>query len=326
MKLNRRALLKSAMFALSTTGLPLNQALAQASGKVLNLVVPWPAGGPVDITARVLQPELSRLAEMPVLIENIPGAGGVIGLNRYAQRAPDSRGLVMVSVSDVITSLLAAPSQKIKPEDFQLLGLTAAGGAALVVREGLPVRNFDELVRLVRSQAPQSLKFGHFGPGSFFNLVWEEISARTSMTALQVPYKGTPDLLRDLGNGDLDMAMLPLNGAVMSFPRLRGIANTAFARNPYFPDLPTLSESNSLSGYVALGWFALATLKATGSADLEKLERWTRLAVASETTAIAYRANSSVVPPAQSLEELDQFFRAEINRYRTQLKRLGLLA
>lgn len=325
MTLNRRTLLQSASVALATLSYPAAQVLAQGSDKPLNLLVPWPVGGPVDATSRALQPELNRLAGVPVVIENVPGAGGVIGLNRYAQRPPAERGLVMVSVSDVITSLLANPGQKIKPEDFQLLGLTALGGAVLVVREGLPVRTFDDLVRLARAQAPQSLKFGHFGPGSFFHLVWEELAARTEITALQVPYKGAPDILRDLSTGDLDMALLPLNAAVMGFPRLRGIAMSAAARNPYFPELPTLTESTAAKGYVAEGWYALAVMRDTTPSEIERLERWTRAAVASDSAANAYKAQSAVVPPAQSRSAVDRFFNAEIERYRLQLKRLGLV-
>lgn len=325
MTLNRRTLLQSASVSLATFSFPAAQVLAQGSEKPLNLLVPWPVGGPVDATARVLQPELNRLASMPVVIENVPGAGGVIGLNRYAQRPQAERGLVMVSVSDVITSLLAAPGQKIKPEDFQLLGLTALGAPVLVVRDSLPVRSFDDLVRLARGQAPQSLKFGHFGAGSFFHLMWEELTARTGMSALQVPYKGAPDILRDVGTGDLDMAILPLNAAVMGFPRLRGIAMSAPARSPYFPDLPTFAESTAAAGYTAQGWFALATLRETATAEIDKLQRWTHAAVGSDSAATAYKAQGAVVPLALSRSEVDQFFKAEIERYRLQLKRLGLL-
>jgi len=326
MTLNRRNFLKSAGLTLAAMQGASGAAWAQGSAKALNLLVPWPVGGPVDTTARALQPELSRLADAPVIIENAPGAGGVIGLNRYAQRTPAERGLVMVSVSDVVTSLLAAPGQKLKPEDFQLLGLTASGGSVLLVREGLPVRSFDELVRLARSQPAQSLKFGHFGPGSFFHLVWEELSIRTGIAALQVPYKGAPDVLRDLGTGDLDMAILPLNAAVMSFPRLRGIAMTAARRNPYFAELPTLAESTEAAGFVAEGWFAMATMRDTPAHELERMERWTRSAVASDSALAAYKAQSSVVPPAQARSEVNRFFNAEIERYRGQLRRLGLLA
>lgn len=196
MKLKRRTLLKSSALALAAASAPLTTALAQGPGKTLNVLVPWPAGGPVDTNARVLQPELSRLAQAPVLIENLPGAGGVVGLNRYAQRAPAERGLALVTVSDVVASLLATPGQRIKPEDFQLLSLTVVGAGVLVVRDGLPVRSFDELVRLARSQAPQTLKFAHFGAGNFFHLCWDELTTRAGITALQVPYKGAPDILR----------------------------------------------------------------------------------------------------------------------------------
>lgn len=327
MALNRRTLLQSASLAVATSLYPAAGAWAQGSDKPLSLLVPWPVGGPVDVSARILQPELSRLAGVPVVIENAPGAGGVIGLNRYSQRPPADRGLAMVSVSDVITSLLATPGQKIKPEDFQLVGMAALGGAVLMVREGLPARTFDELARFAREQPPQSLKFGHLGSGSYFHLVWEELSARAGISALQVPYTGASlGILRDLGNGDLDMALLPLSATATGFPRIRGIGTTASTRNPFFPDLPTLGEGAVAAGYAAHGWWALATLRETAPPDLDRLERWSRAAIGSNAVATGYKAQSMNPPPAMSRQDLDTFFKTEIERYRLQLKRLGLIA
>lgn len=325
MSLNRRTLLQSVSVALATTIFPAAQTWAQGTNKPLNLLVPWPVGGPVDVTARILQSELSRLAGVPVVIDNAPGAGGVIGLSRYAQRPPAERGLVMVSVSDAITSLLAAPGQKLKPEDFRLLSIAASGGNALMVREGLPARSFDDLVRLVRGQAPQSLKLGHFGQGGWQHLVWEELAARAGLTALQVPYKGVPDLLRDLSAGDLDMALLPGNATVMGYPRIRAIASSAAMRGSFYPDLPTLAESTAASGFSAEGWWALGVMRDTPLPEVDRLERWSVAALGSTAIATAYKAQGFNQPPVMPRQDLDNFFRAEIERYRVQMKRLGLL-
>lgn len=326
MTINRRTLLKSASLALASLDLSVSPAMAQSTGKTLNLMVPWPAGGPADSNARLFQTELSRQVGVPVLVDNVGGAGGVIGLNRYVQRPQADRGLILVSNSDVISSLLTAPNQKIKPEDFQLLGLTSVGGLVLLVREGLPVRSFDELVSWARTQAPQSLKFGHNGMGSYFQLVWDEVSARTGLTALQVPYKGAVDILRDLATGDLDMAFTTLNAAAMGYPRTRSIAATAAQRNPSFPDLPTLGESSAAAGYNSEGWFALATLRGTPAPELERMGRWTHATMANEAVTQALKARGSATLPALSQQELDRFFTAEVERYRRLLKRLGLLA
>lgn len=325
MTLNRRTLLQSASVALATLSHPAAQVWAQGSDKPLNLLVPWPVGGPVDVTARILQPELSRLAGVPVLIENAPGAGGVIGLGRYVKRPLAERGLVMVSVSDAITSLLTAPGQKLKPEDFRLLGIVASGGNVLMVREGLAARSFDDLVRLVRGQAPQSLKFGHFGSGGWQHLVWEELAARVGLTALQVPYKGASDLLRDLAAGDLDMALLPGNAAVMGYPRVRAIATSAAMRSPFYPDLPTLGESTAGAGYSAEGWWALGVMRDTVLSEVDRLEAWSQAAIRSNAVATAYKAQSFTPPPVMPRQELHSFFKTEIERYRVQIKRLGLL-
>ncbi|MBK6591794.1 MAG: tripartite tricarboxylate transporter substrate binding protein [Burkholderiales bacterium] len=326
MTMNRRTLLQSASLALATAGFPAARAWAQGSDKPLNLLVPWPAGGPVDVTARILQPELSRLSGVPVVIENTPGAGGVIGLNRYAQRPQAERGLVMISVSDAITSLPAAQGQKLKPEEFRLLNIVASGGASLMVREGLPARTFDELVRLMRGQAAQSLKVGHLGVGSWQHLTWEELAARVGLTALQVPYKGVPDILRDLGAGDLDMALLPGNAAVMGYPRVRAIATSAAMRTSFYPDLPTLAESTAAAGYSAEGWWALGVMRDTAPAEVDRLERWSHAAIGSHAVASAFKAQTINPPPVMSRQDLDSFFKAEIERFRVQLKRLGLLA
>lgn len=326
MTVNRRKLLKSTALGLIAAHYPLTRALAQAPAKSVSIVVPWPAGGPADINARRLQAELSQVSGMPVVVENIAGAGGVIGLNRYINRSQPQRGMVLVSVSDVITSLLATPGQKSKPEDFQLVGLTAIGGMVVLARESLPVQSFDELIQFGRSRPLQTLKFAHFGQGSFNHLINEDLLARTGITALQVPYKGTPEALRDLSNGDIDVVVVPLNALAVDFPHVRSLAQTSAVRNPYFANLPTVAESNTAAGYKMEGWFALAVGRDTPSAEVEQFQRWVHAAVATDTAAKTYKSLRSVVPPALSRAELDQFFKADIERLRLQLKRLGLLA
>ena len=300
--------------------------LAQGSDKTLNLTVPWPAGGPIDATARFLQAELGKQAAQTVLVDNIPGAGGVIGLERYAARPAPVRGLLMGSPSEMIGSLLTTPQAKLKPEDFRLLAVAALGGFVLVVRESLPVTSFDELVAWAKTRPAGTLKFGHFGAGSLFHMVWEELSAKVGISALQVPYKGAADILRELGTGDLDAAFLPLNQTVVNYPRLRAVAVSGQVRNPYFAKLPTLDEGTAARGFRYEGWYAMAVTRDTPEADVERLQRWAQAAVGSAAFAQASQGMGQVVPPTHSRAELDNFYQAEIERYRVQLKRLGLLA
>lgn len=310
------------------TSLLMSHPLAQAQGsdKALSLTVAWPVGGPVDSTARVLQPELSLLAAQPVVVENVPGAGGVIGLERYVARAPAVRGLLLGSNSEMIGSLLTTANVKIKPEDFRLLAIAGLGGFLVLARESLPVKSFDELVAFGKTQPANTLKFGHFGVGSLFHVAWEELSAKVGISALQVPYKGAPDLLRDLGAGDLDIAFVPLNQTTFNFPRVRVLGTTSPARNPYFATLPALNESTTARGFRYEGWYALAVTRDTPTAEFERLQRWVQSAVGAAGYAQSSMRMGVVVPPAQSRSELDNFYQAEIERYRIQLKRLGLLA
>jgi tripartite-type tricarboxylate transporter receptor subunit TctC len=267
-----------------------------------------------------MQPELARLGGMSVVIENIGGAGGVIGLERFARRPAAERGLAVVTVSDLVTSLLTSPTTSLRPEDFRLVALLAVGGAVLLVREGLPVRSFDELVAHARHAGAQGLKFGHFGVGSWFHLLWEDLSARTQISTLQVPYKGAPDILKDLSMGEIDVGFLPLNTATVAFPKVRPVAMTGATRNPYFADLPTLAESRSAAGFKAEGWFAAAVMRDTPATETERYVGWIREALQSPAVAANYKTLGAVLPPLLTTAELDGYFKAEVERYRNLVK------
>lgn len=290
----------------------------------LNILVPYPAGGPSDAVARRLAQEMRPHADVPVQLENVPGAGGLIGLDRYVRRPLAERGILAASNSELIVSLLTTSSSKLKPEDFRLLAVTGAGNFVLLVRAGLPFRSFDELVAHLRSQPERTLKFGHMGQGTLFHLAWEDLAARAGITALQVPYKGGPDLLRDMGVGDLDAAFLPLNEASVAFPGARAIGMTGAVRHPNFPQVATLNEGTAGRGYTYEGWFAAAVMRDTPAAELDRLERMVVATVRGNTFIESSRARGAVLPPPMTREQLDQFYAAEVARHRALIARLGL--
>ncbi len=299
--------------------------LAWASDTTMSLLVPWPAGGIVDSSARILQPELGRVSATNVVLENVPGAGGLIGLDRYARRPTGERGLLVGTNSELIATLLTNPgSSKLRPEDFRLVGMIAVGGFALVVRDGLPVRDFDSLVAYARTKPTGTLKFAHFGSGSLFHLAWEELAGRAGITALQVPYKGSPDLLRDLNNESVDLAFLPLTKAAVGFPGVRGLATSAAARHPLFPDLPTVTESVAGRGFQYEGWYALTVMRDTPAPELAKLERWASAAVQAPAFLEGSKQMGASPPPSLTRIQLDQFYDSEIARHRALVQRLNL--
>lgn len=291
----------------------------------LNLLVPWPAGGAVDAAARSLQPELARVAARPVVVENVVGAGGLIALERYARRAPAERGLLVGSASDLITGLLTGPApSRLGPEDFRLVGMVAAGGFALMANDRLPVRDFDELVAYAGARPPQTLKFAHVGRGSVVHLAWEALCARAGITALQVPYRGAPDMLRDLGNGQLDVAFVPLNTATMAYPGVRALGITSATRHPLFAQVPTLAEGRASQGFEYVGWIALAVLRDTPADELARLDRWAQAAAQAPAFVEGARQAGAVPPPMLTRAELDRFYDAEVARHRELVQRLRL--
>ena len=297
---------------------------AFAADGQLNILVPWPAGGPADTTARTLVTDLQQQSGSTVLIENIVGAGGQIGVERYARKAPAERGFLLGSPSELIATLLTSNTTKLKPEDFRLVAVAASGGFALVVRDGLPVRSFDELAAHARTLPPKALKFAHLGFGSLFHLAWKDVTARAGITALQVPYKGVPDILKDLAVGDLDVAFVPLNTAVTSFPGIRAIGMTAPTRNPFFPQLATLGESTAGRGFQYEGWFGLVVARDLPPAEFERLERLAQAAMRGNAFAESNRALGHVVPAVRTRAQIDQFYDGEVARHRALIARLGL--
>ncbi len=298
---------------------------AASAESPLTLLVPWPAGGAVDAAARSLQPELAREAARPVVVENLAGAGGLIALDRYARRSPAERGVLVGSASDLITGLLTnAGSSKLKPEDFRLIGMVVAGSLVLMASEKLPARDFDELVAYARTQPPQTLKFAHAGQGSVLHLAWEELCARAGISALQVPYRGAPDMLRDLANGQLDIAFVPLNTSTLGYPGVRALGMTAATRHPLFAQVPTLAEGQAAHGYEYIGWIALAVLRDTPTAELARLEGWAQAAARAPAFIEGVRSAGGLPPPMLTRAQLDQFYDAEVTRHRTLIRRLRL--
>lgn len=301
-------------------------ALAQpawATDGVLPITVPWPAGGIADTYARQIQAELSRASGMTAVIENITGAGGLIALDRYVRRPANDRGLFLCSNSDLIATLLTSRgTTRLQPEDFRLACVLGTGPFAFVVRDGLLARTVDEVFRAVRAPGAEPLKVGHTGVGSLFHLAWEDVLGRTGVPAVMAPYRGAPDILRDLANGAIDAAMLPLATPVTSYPGTRTIGMSGAMRHPSFPQLQPLTESESLRGYVQEGWFGMAVPRETPAEELARTGRWLQVAMRTPAFLESVRANGGLPPPEMDRAQLDRFYETEVSRLRAAAQRI----
>jgi len=206
-------------------------ALAQSfPNKTVTLVVPYPAGGASDFFARKVQPDTQAKLGQTMIIENVGGAGGSIGLSKVLNAPADGHTLALGSPMELVLAPLAIQGVKYKPEDFKMVAQFATTNTILAVRSTLGVKTLDELLAYARKNPGTPLSYGSVGPGSLYHLIGEKFTQLTKINTLHVPYKGIAPLLNELMGGQIDMAFLPLAGSIpatIKDGKIQGLAVTA---------------------------------------------------------------------------------------------------
>lgn len=213
--------------------------------KPIKLVVPFPPGGNVDLSARILGPELSKELGQPVIVENKAGAGGTLGLDAVAKSASDGYTIAIASP----VNHLAAPSLYPKLpydsiKDFTPVGLIASVPMVLVVGPSSPVKSVQELLTLARSRNG-AMTMASAGSGSGNHIVGELFQDATGTRFVHVPYKGSAPANTDLAGGHVDLHFDQLSSVLplVQGGRLRPLAVTTAKRSFLMPDVPTLAEA-----------------------------------------------------------------------------------
>ncbi len=240
-----RRLLIAALIAL-----PLSiHAQAPGAAKPIRLIVPFPPGGNVDLSARILAPELARELGQPVVVENKAGAGGTLGLDSVAKSAPDGSTLGIASP----VNHLAAPSMYPKLpydsiKDFTPVGLIASVPMVLVVGSSSPVKSVADLLAQARKRKGDGkgeMTMASAGSGSGNHIVGELFQDATGTQFMHVPYKGSAPANTDLAGGHVDIHFDQLSSVLplVQGGRLRALAVTTSRRSPLLPEVPTLAEA-----------------------------------------------------------------------------------
>ena len=227
----------------------LSSVLAQNyPNKTINLIVPYPAGGPSDFFARKVQPDAQAKLGQTMIIENVGGAGGSIGLSKVLSAPADGYTLALASPMELVLAPLAIQGVKYKPEDFKMVAQFATTNTILAVRNSLGVKTLDELLALARKNPGNPLSYGSVGPGSLYHLIGEKFTQLNKINTLHVPYKGIAPLLNDLMGGQIDMAFLPLAGSIpatIKEGKIQGLAVTAKSPHPLFKQYPAMADRKS---------------------------------------------------------------------------------
>jgi tripartite-type tricarboxylate transporter receptor subunit TctC len=251
----RRKALCSAMGLLAAAGHWASARAASYPERALRLVVPGGAGGAPDLLCRVMGAALSRALGQPVVIDNKPGASGIIGMSHVVRSAPDGYTLGYANVGTLaINQALYSKLPYDAQRQLAPVAMTGFVQNALVVRNGLPVKSVSELIDLLKKN-PGRLTMASAGNGTTSHLSGELFKSMTGTFMLHVPYRGSPSAVQDLigGGADLMFDNLSSISGFIDAGRVRALGVTGARRSPLFPDVPTIHEAG-VAGYEAVAW------------------------------------------------------------------------
>jgi tripartite-type tricarboxylate transporter receptor subunit TctC len=282
--------------------------------KLIRLIVPFSAGGGADFIGRLLAPRLNDAFGQPVVVENRPGSGTVIG-GEIAARAPaDGHTLFMATFTNAVNPSLYPKMSWDIMRDFAPVSLLATVSYTLVVHSSLPVRTPRELVTLAKTR-PGQLAFASAGNGSPGHLAGELLNTVSQVRLVHVPYKGASPALTDVIAGQVPITF---GNNIATVPhiksgRLRALGITGPARSPLLPEIPTMLEGG-LPGFVIVGWYAIVTTAGTPKTSIERLNR--ELVTILRDAEIQRRlAADGSEPAGSSPEALASFMHGEIEKW-----------
>ncbi|KQP35577.1 tripartite tricarboxylate transporter substrate binding protein [Pseudorhodoferax sp. Leaf274] len=278
--------------ALGWLGLPLLGTLAPARAagdypaRPVRILVPFTPGGSSDILARAIGQELGRGWQQPVVVENVPGAGGTLASERAARSAADGHTLFMGHTGTLAVNPWLYPRLRFDPlAAFAPVAAVAGVPNVLVVHPSVPAASLAELLAHAKAR-PGQLAYGSGGNGSAAHLTMEYLKLQTGLQALHVPYKGTAPSVNDLLGGQVQLLF---TGAPALLPHIRAggmraIAVSSARRLPQLPDVPTVAETGvaGTRGFEADQWYGLVAPAGTPAAVVQTLNMRVNQALASE--------------------------------------------
>lgn len=271
--LTRRHLMLGSAASLLLPGASWAQAGQDWPVRPVKVIVPSGAGGVVDVLARQLYDRLQKVFGQPFVIENRPGANGLLGLTAVKNAAPDGYTILHTSASASVMAEALNPDLPVKTlRDLEPIALTAVGGVLLVVHPSVPAKTLPELVELIRRDPKKYDTYGSWGVGSNGHLTMEWIKQKSGLTTLNhVPYKTIPALVTDIVAGVVPIGWVDLVSPVgfIEQGKLRGIALNGEVHSPRLPEIKLMSEQGF--AFPATGWQGVFVPKNTPVQILDRL-------------------------------------------------------
>jgi len=282
--------------------------------KPVRIVLPFGPGGVADITTRTIAPRLGEGLGQQVVVENMPGAGGIRAASEVAKAEPDGHTLLLLTNGNAVSQALFKSLPYDPVNDFAMISTVGFFSLVIVTGGNSKYKTLQEVIAAAK-QSPGKLNIGTITPGGTQHLAGELFRSTAGIDALVVPHKTTGEVVIGVRNGSLDIGVdfiAPLISAIKAGD-LRALAVTAGKRQPQLPDVPTVQEAG-VPGYDVTSWNALAAPAKTPAAVIRRVQVELEKALAAPEVQKRF-AELGVEPSASTPERLRAFFISESRRW-----------
>jgi tripartite-type tricarboxylate transporter receptor subunit TctC len=324
MRINLRSIAHALpiMLAIAVPGLVAAPAQAQNyPNRPVKLIVPFGAGGPADVYARILAKYLSDETKQAFVVEDRPGAGALIGTDAVAKSAPDGYTLLVMSNTHTTNESLLANKPYELMRDFAPVATINYSDLLMVVNPQVPAKNVAEFVALAKKE-PGKLNYASSGPGTPYHMAGELFKAMSKTDIVHIPHKASGDMRNSVLSGNVQMMFdaITVMSALAKDGKVRALATTGATRNPLTPDLPTVAET--VPGYEATIWLGVMAPKATPKEVVAFLNtainKVINLPEVKETW-----LKQGAIPLVKTPAEFDAYLRKDIDKWAAVVKVSG---
>jgi tripartite-type tricarboxylate transporter receptor subunit TctC len=292
----------------------------------IRLIVPYTAGGGVDLIGRLLAERLRDTLGTSIIVENKPGASGMIGANYVAKAKPDGYTILLSAAGEIVVNpSLYKDKMTFDPvRDLASVSLVARIPNVLVVNPSVPAKTPAELLAYAKSQ-PGHLTFSSSGVGNLQHVSGEMLDRMAGVDIRHIPYKGAAQQIADVVARHVTMTFTSVAAAMpfIKSGQVRPIGVTAAHRLDALPDVPALSETPGLSGYEVVNWFGLFAPGGTPTAILDKLNQ-AALAALKDPKLLQALKDQGAEPAPSSRQDFDTFRREETAKFAKVIEETGI--
>ena len=297
--------------------------------KPLTMTVAFTAGGASDSIARIMSKEMAVHLNQPVIVENITGVGGSLGVMKVANAPADGYTMITGSPLELVLAPLGIAAAKNKPQDVRMVAHVGSTTTMLLVRKDLPVNTFEEFIALAKKKDTKPLAYGSVGIGSLYHLEGEKLSQLLGAEFIHAPYPGVAQIIPALMGGTLDFAFMPIAGpfpGLVENGSLKALIVTSAEPSARLPKIPLAKSVKGFEDFVFNIWAGIQVHSKTPSTVVAALHKSAYAALANPEVKKALEAQGSVVAGPKSLVELDAFYANEVAVYQAIAKSIKLVA